>query len=127
MQTDGLHPKPLGEFHIAKAFADVLVDRFDLSGDKLKIPSNVPERTATVPTNFQATADAKGLKLSWDRLFGVTGYEVRTRLKGLPDWGNPFPCGTNAYYQSWVLKDRKFLKQFIAPLYCSYIISNCHC
>jgi len=99
---DGLHPNALGEYQIAQAFSDTLVNGFRVGSRKLLIPADVPERETPVPTNLRAVSSPDGITVTWDAVYGAFGYDVRNMLVGSGDWGisaNP----NNRYDTTWTL------------------------
>ncbi|KAF7191971.1 hypothetical protein HII31_06616 [Pseudocercospora fuligena] len=79
---DGLHPNALGEYQIANAFSEALVQGFGIGSEPLRIPSTVHERATPAPVILRAVGNAAGATLSWDRIYGITEYEVSSRIEG---------------------------------------------
>ncbi|TQS33006.1 hypothetical protein Golomagni_06662 [Golovinomyces magnicellulatus] len=79
---DGLHPNSVGEYSIAKAFAETLNTKFGIGSGGLDDPSTYPIRNVDVPSNIKAEGVATGVAVTWDPIFGAMGYDVRQRIKG---------------------------------------------
>ncbi|KXT10239.1 hypothetical protein AC579_2960 [Pseudocercospora musae] len=82
---DGLHPNALGEYQIASAFSETLVQGFGIGNGQLGIPNTVPERAMPPPVVLRAVGNVAGATLTWHRIYGITGYEVASRTEG-QDW-----------------------------------------
>ncbi|WP_066939789.1 fibronectin type III domain-containing protein [Microtetraspora fusca] len=76
---DGLHPNGLGEYKIAKAFADAFAAHLSIGSPFGSIPSDVPGITLTAPQWMTAQAVPEGIQLKWDRVYGAGGYYIHTR------------------------------------------------
>lgn len=63
---DGLHPNALGEYQIARAFTLTLVNNFKIGNSVLEIPSGVPARSLSEPSNFQVFPSPDGVVATWD-------------------------------------------------------------
>ncbi|KAL2257719.1 hypothetical protein VTK26DRAFT_9261 [Humicola hyalothermophila] len=89
---DGLHPNALGEYQIAQAFSRTLASAFSLGRGELAIPDRIPPRPLPTPTNFTAVSAPSGIVVTWDRVYGAYGYDLRIRLlshhsgSGAGDW-----------------------------------------
>jgi lysophospholipase L1-like esterase len=83
---DGLHPNSVGEYVIARAFADVLSSQFGIGGRFAPIPSVAENRTPG-GTTLRAQATPAGITLSWDPVFGASGFRIYERDAGV---GQPF-------------------------------------
>lgn len=99
---DGLHPDAGGEFQIAQAFADTLYEDFDLGTARANFPSGSPPRPGGTPANVKAVAADSGIIVTWDRVFGAYGYEVRSRIAGTTGWSTG-RVGANRFDSTWVL------------------------
>lgn len=84
---DGLHPNTLGEYQIAHAFSQTLQTSFDVGNSALVIPASIPTRAIPAPPNVQSTSTGQNITITWDKVYGVSGYAVRSRVKGEEDWG----------------------------------------
>ncbi|KAJ6779723.1 hypothetical protein PWT90_02066 [Aphanocladium album] len=83
---DGLHPNAVGEYSIAKAFAETLHNKFGIGSGGLDSPATYPIRSVDLPNNIKAEGVATGVAVTWDPIFGAMGYDVRQRIKGFGDW-----------------------------------------
>ncbi|KAJ4145186.1 hypothetical protein LMH87_004042 [Akanthomyces muscarius] len=83
---DGLHPNGVGEYSIAKAFAETLHGKFGIGSGGLDDPQTYPIRNVNVPNNIKAEGVATGVAVTWDPVFGAMGYDVRQRIQGFGDW-----------------------------------------
>jgi lysophospholipase L1-like esterase len=75
---DGLHPNSVGEYVIARAFADVLSSQFGIGGAFAAIPTVAEDRTPG-GTTVRAQASAAGITLSWAPVFGASGFRIYER------------------------------------------------
>ncbi|KAL7934262.1 hypothetical protein V8C35DRAFT_327188 [Trichoderma chlorosporum] len=80
--SDGLHPNALGEFQIAKAFADALSHGFNWPGNAFVINGTIPTRACSTPANVVATPSTCGITVTWDQVEGAYGYIVTSSLNG---------------------------------------------
>ncbi|MFJ9737064.1 GDSL-type esterase/lipase family protein [Streptomyces sp. NPDC101166] len=91
---DGLHPNNLGEYRIARAFATTLHDEFGVGTALPADPVEVAERVVGTPKNVKFDGTRQGVTLTWDKVFGVHGYQVQWRdITADPDgeWRWAFP------------------------------------
>lgn len=81
---DGLHPNSVGEFRIAKAFADAFSRAFH--GGRLDFAGPIPSVAEPLPIRPPAglTVAARGstARVSWPRVFGASGYWLDLRDAG---------------------------------------------
>ncbi|CAK3784234.1 Ca2+-modulated nonselective cation channel [Lecanosticta acicola] len=91
---DDVHPNELGEFQIARAFSQTLHQAFGIGNAPLAIPEHIPRRPLPVPQNVQAHGVPYGIQLSFDKVYGSRGYDIRQRNKGQEEWSE-FPAATN--------------------------------
>ncbi|EME88801.1 uncharacterized protein MYCFIDRAFT_110024, partial [Pseudocercospora fijiensis CIRAD86] len=82
---DGLHPNALGEYEIASAFSEALAREIGIGKEPLRIPKTVTDRAMPPPVVLRAFGNAAGATLTWDRIYGITEYEVASRIEG-QDW-----------------------------------------
>lgn len=64
-----MHPNAWGEYLIAQAFAQTLVDGFSIGSEHLAIPNEEDaslDRDLPVPTNFQVFTSPQGVSATWD-------------------------------------------------------------
>lgn len=102
---DGLHPTALGEYHIAQAFANVLKENFGFAGNDFAVPGTVDSRDIGTPTGLTGYGYPEGNFVTWDVMYNMRGYNIRSRLSGMTDWwssGRAYPV-TNAALFPWVI------------------------
>ena len=66
---DGLHPNAWGEYLIANAFSQTLVDGFQLGSSALKVPPSTDSSVArglTAPLNLKVFSSPQGVTATWD-------------------------------------------------------------
>ncbi|KAL7795689.1 hypothetical protein V8C43DRAFT_304570 [Trichoderma afarasin] len=80
--SDGLHPNALGEFQIAKAFANTLSQGFNWPGNAFVINGTIPARACSTPVNVKATPSTCGITVTWDPVDGAYGYIVTSGFNG---------------------------------------------
>ncbi|PPJ57770.1 hypothetical protein CBER1_00235 [Cercospora berteroae] len=86
---DGLHPSMLGEYEIARAFSKVMVEKFRIGSESLITVPNVstlPQKDLSPPANIKAEGSPTGIKLTWDRRYGIVMYESGWREQGTTEW-----------------------------------------
>lgn len=76
---DGLHPNVRGEFKIAKAVVDRLKTAFGAGSGFGGLPATYPAALSMPARATRATRSGWGLKVSWGRTFGATGYRILRR------------------------------------------------
>ncbi|MBL7497375.1 hypothetical protein I6A84_31640 [Frankia sp. CNm7] len=76
---DGVHPNGVGEYKIAKAFAEALSTRFGVGGAFGAIPGDVPGPAPAAPGSVTVTATPAGLTVAWPHSFGAAGYWLYQR------------------------------------------------
>ena len=76
---DGLHPNGVGEYRIARAFANVLAGQFALGHTVGAIPASVPDVVPSGVGWLAATPTASGINVRWDHSFGAGGYWLYQR------------------------------------------------
>jgi hypothetical protein len=86
----------LGEYQIAQAFSSALVSNFSIGTSELAIPGNIPARPIQVPANFQAVTSPFGVTVTWDYVYGATGYELNSATAS-SSFGTPALQGPNRY------------------------------
>jgi lysophospholipase L1-like esterase len=102
---DGLHPNALGEFQIAKAFSQVLYEKYGLGNAKFTIPATVPLRPCWAPKNVRVVRTrledtTQPIKVTWDSFYGAFGYFVQARQKGR-SWGGEMFTDIHQYKMFW--------------------------
>lgn len=93
---DGLHPNALGEYQIAQAFSRALVSSFSIGTSQLVIPTTIPARPVEVPANVKAVTSLMGVTVTWDYVYGATGYHINVRTPG-SQFGTPSLQNPNRY------------------------------
>lgn len=100
--SDGLHPNALGDYQIAQAFSNTLVNDFGIGRRTVEIPADVPFPPLPVPSNFKVVASPGGTLATWDPVYGAYTYDVRSRIEGFTDWSMG-STGTNRNDGTWIL------------------------
>lgn len=72
---DGLHPNNLGDYQIAKAFSEALVEGFNLGKTPLSVPKHIPPRPLPTPSNLKVLESPGGVTATWDK--GATPCIIR--------------------------------------------------
>lgn len=113
---DGLHPNPQGEHKIAKGFANVLWNQFQL-GAAYTIPSeSIPQMVPYSPTSMRATATANGIELQWQHSFGASGYWLyqRDATAGEGFQRLPLPIPADSWKVNWVVPGHRYEFRVVA-------------
>jgi GDSL-like Lipase/Acylhydrolase family len=100
---DGLHPNTLGDYQIAQAFSRALIKGYKLGKTELAVPDpwDLPVRPISIPKNCKAVADAHGVNITWDAVYGARRYDVQSRVLGEQTWV-PLPNQLgNKFYAAW--------------------------
>jgi hypothetical protein len=107
---DGLHPNGVGEFKIAKAFANVLSGQFGVGPSFGTIPSSVPDLVPSAPTWMSARAVDAGIKLTWAHSYGVEGYWLYQRNVTLnqPFEKAPLLIPADSWTVNWVASNHTY-------------------
>ncbi|MGK5441559.1 GDSL-type esterase/lipase family protein [Micromonospora sp. URMC 105] len=71
---DGLHPNPQGEHKIAKAFANVLWNQFQVGATYSTPSGTIAPLVPAAPGWMRAKLTAAGIDLEWQHSFGAGGY-----------------------------------------------------
>lgn len=102
---DGLHPKAYGEYQIAHAFSQTLVNKFGLGKTSLAVPDidSIPPRPMPVPTNFKVKSSPNGFIATWDPVFGAYSYDIQSRIQNTTDWVSGF-VPSNRYDAIWTIE-----------------------
>lgn len=118
--TDGLHPDAMGEYQIAKAFADTLFRAYELGTGTLAIPNTFPTRPCAVPTNIQAVPSVAGVTVTWDPVYGAYGYMVQNGIQGQTPsiWNNTSP----RYDTTWTVAGLTW--EYSVQAYCANEVSG---
>jgi hypothetical protein len=101
---DGLHPNTLGDYQIAQAFSRALIKGFQLGATELAVPrpADLPKRPTSIPSGFRAVADAKGVNVTWDWVYGAKGYDVKSRALGEQVWRLWPSQQENQFHTPWM-------------------------
>ncbi|RMZ80034.1 hypothetical protein DV738_g2999, partial [Chaetothyriales sp. CBS 135597] len=97
---DGLHPNGWGDFQIAHAFSETLVNDFKLGSRPLKVPPQHHEsvtRKLAIPANFKVFPSPQGVTATWDKSYGAYSYELRVSING----GGPGFSGSATQFNRW--------------------------
>jgi hypothetical protein len=83
----------LGEFQIAKAFADTLSQGFGWPDAAFTTPSDISVRPCDTPTNVVAGPSPCGVTVTWVRVDGAYGYMVWNGFTGeaMSIWNTSVP------------------------------------
>ncbi|ONH58187.1 hypothetical protein CcI49_22015 [Frankia sp. CcI49] len=76
---DGVHPGGVGEFRVARAFADALATAFGLPPYRTPIPQTVPETMPSAPQSITAVKAGGIVTVRWSHSFGAGGYVLYSR------------------------------------------------
>lgn len=103
---DGLHPNGVGEYRIARAFADVLATKFGVGNPFGSIPASVPDLQPGAPGSMNATPTDSGITVSWPHVFGASGYWLWVRNASLAgDWYKlPLPIPADSWRVGGVVR-----------------------
>ncbi|GIH74590.1 hypothetical protein Plo01_10190 [Planobispora longispora] len=107
---DGLHPNGVGEYKIAKAFADAFATRFAIGSAFGSVPSSVPGITLTAPGWATAQVVPEGIQLKWARVYGAGGYYIHTRdvTAGEPFHKLPYPIAGDNWLSGGLIKGHTY-------------------
>lgn len=103
---DGLHPNALGEYQIASAFSQALVNSLKIGRSPLSIPAIIPARPLPVPSGFSFVSSNTGVTGTWKRVYGAYNYDIESRISGGPLSIGSVPF--ERYDQMWALKDTTY-------------------
>ncbi len=97
---DGLHPNVRGEYVIARAFANVMANRFGVGTSFGAIPSTLPADLApAAPQSINVSRSGTALKIAWSHSFGAGGYRLYKRDVTLGETFKAYPYDVGA--DSW--------------------------
>lgn len=74
----------------------------------MAIPAHIPDRPLSIPTHFHAVSTSKGITVTWDIVYGATGYDLEYRIVDTDDCGVIY-LGINRYDTSWVLDGWEYI------------------
>ena len=105
---DGLHPNALGEHQIAYAYERTLHDKYRIGNEVPPIPASdtIPTRPTRTPGNVAAVSSPLGVTVTWERVYGAFGYDVRVRLAG-GEWKEE-RTSSHRYDTRWTQPDMKW-------------------
>ncbi|MFB7918421.1 fibronectin type III domain-containing protein [Streptomyces sp. NPDC056061] len=83
---DGLHPNAEGEFQIARAFEYTLTDEYGIGYFVPDVPATIPSRQTDAISGLRAETAPGGIEVTWDKVHGARGYDVRHRRVGSDTW-----------------------------------------
>lgn len=92
----------LGEYQIAQAFSNALVNKFSIGTSPITIPANLPVRPISVPPNVVAASSPQGITVTWDEVYGVMGYDLQYEISGVGVWESVY-LTANRYDTALVL------------------------
>ncbi|KAF2671363.1 hypothetical protein BT63DRAFT_370985, partial [Microthyrium microscopicum] len=97
---DGLHPNSFGEYQIASAFAQALVNGLGIGKSSLQIQTDIQIKACPTPSNLVATGSDDGVTITWDSVFGAFGYDIiSTNVKA--GTSQTLTLGTNRWDTTW--------------------------
>ena len=111
---DGLHPNYKGEFRIAQAFASAWQSKFNLNTDpSISITGTQSTlRPLSVPTNVVFDGTNEGVTVTWNRVYGSTGYNIQWREAPISTgvWGpwNSTTTSAERWDLSWQFTDEPY-------------------
>jgi len=102
---DGLHPNALGEFQIAKAFSQVMHEKYGFGDANFTIPAQIPLRACAAPKNVRGAKGVWedgvwGVPVTWDRFYGAFGFLLSARQKG-GEWLGEVYTDVASYKMPW--------------------------
>lgn len=110
---DGLHPNYKGDFRIASAFAEGMVNKFAWATEKTIPITGNTERPLDTPTGMQFDGTKQGLTATWTPVFGATSYDVQWREKApnTSTWGDwtDASSGFARYDKGWQWDARPYV------------------
>jgi hypothetical protein len=103
---DDLHPNGVGEYKIARQFSRGLYLWGLISSQIGGIPSQVADPPLASPNSLRAKVVPNGIELSWQRIFGASGYWIyqRDTTPGLGGkWSRAaFPIPSTTWRVGWL-------------------------
>jgi lysophospholipase L1-like esterase len=100
---DGLHPNALGEYRIAHAFGAALHDGFGVGSGAPDANGSAPARPVGTPAGLSFDGTQQGVTVTWPKIYGVHGYDVRWRditFDANAEW-TPSSSGFSRFDLSW--------------------------
>jgi hypothetical protein len=107
---DGLHPNNIGEYKIARAFANVLSSTFGFGSAFGAVPTVPVLLNPSTPAGITATATGTGILVSWSHSFGAGGYWFEQRLKDAGQaWQRaPLPIPADQWNTGWLTRGAEY-------------------
>ncbi|PTB46522.1 hypothetical protein M441DRAFT_126012 [Trichoderma asperellum CBS 433.97] len=103
---DGLHPNAWGEYLIAQAFSETLLNDFGMGVVSLAVPGmNDPSlaRDLPVPSNFQVFTSPQGLTIYLCTVYGAYSYDLQVSINGGANTFSPTTTSSNRWDCQWPL------------------------
>lgn len=115
--SDGLHPNGVGEFRIARAFANVLASQFSVGQAFGGIPASVPDLVPAAPASMTATPTPIGIDVRWAHSFGAAGYWLHQRdaTAGTAFERLPLPIPADSWPVGWVQTGHRY-EYYVVPM-----------
>ncbi len=104
---DGLHPNAWGEYQLASAFSQTLVNDFKIGTSPLAVPAQGDPslgRDLSVPANVKAMSSPQGVTVTWDAVYGAYSYDVQATVNGVPATFSAGNVPTNRWDSQWPLE-----------------------
>lgn len=113
---DGLHPNGIGEYKIARRFANGLA-ALGVGPTFGTIPATVPDFRPAAPASLRVIATPAGITVEWDHSYGAHGYWLYSRNHGTGgQWQlGQIPIGADSFQASWVIKGWLY-EYYVVPM-----------
>ncbi|KAJ9502889.1 hypothetical protein H2202_002011 [Exophiala xenobiotica] len=101
---DGLHPDALGEYQIANAFTQTLVNDLKIGTSPLAVPAQSDPslaRNLPAPSNFKLFSSPQGVTATWDPVYGAYNYDVQVSINGGGPANSPGLVQGNRWDSQW--------------------------
>jgi len=107
---DGVHPNGIGDYKLARAFANKMSSSFGLGPQFGSIPSSVPGLTYTAPSSLTATSTDQGITVSWSHTYGATGYWIYSSdvTAGLGFQRSFLPVGADSWRWTGLVRNHTY-------------------
>lgn len=101
---DGVHPNSAGDYFIGAKFADAMHGRFGVGSPYGSLPSNPPDVQLSKVQGVRVGMTDQGFRISWNRVFGASGYLVWTRnVTEGESWRLlPLPVPGDYFHSTWL-------------------------
>ncbi|KAH8900430.1 SGNH hydrolase [Thozetella sp. PMI_491] len=128
---DGLHPNHRGDFEIAYAFSTTLHEKYGMGRAPLQLPSVFPTHICPVPENVASQLGPSGTTFTWDRMYGVYGYDIQLRSVGT-EWPSDVVNYTQSQHidapwvtngEQWEARVRAYCEQTVRSPWAPTVLS----